>query len=67
MSVAFAQVQLRDLDEQIETCTTRLADGQPSDWPAYQRMVGERRGLLRARELVTKRFSDEERDTFKLG
>lgn len=63
----FAQYVLRALDETTAAVTQRLAAGTPADWPAYRQSVGELRGLLRAREIITDRFSDDERQSFDLN
>lgn len=65
-NVVFAQTVLRLLDVEIGTMIVRLADGVPQDWPAYRAMCGELRGLRRAREVVTDRFSDDDRMSFQL-
>ena len=64
--VGFAQQVLRKIDADIDALATRMADGQPQDWTAYRAAVAERRGLLKARDLITERFSEEERSTFQL-
>ena len=63
----YARRVLADLDTEIAAATARLADGTPATLDAYRQMVGERRGLLKARAMLTERFSDEEQATFKLN
>jgi len=62
----YARRVLAALDEQIAAATERLAEGTPNTFDAYRAMVGERRGLLKARAMMTERFSDEELSTFNL-
>lgn len=66
-AVDYARRVLADLDAEVASVTERLADGTPATLDAYRQMVGERRGLLKARAMMTERFSDEERATFHLN
>ena len=62
----YARRVLADLDAELASVSVRIADGVPATNEAYRQMVGERRGLLKARAMMTERFSEEERATFNL-
>ena len=64
--VSLASSILRELDMEAGMIAAALADGLIPE-ADYRSAVRERRGLLRAREIVTAHFSDEERSTFGLN
>lgn len=63
----YARRVLADLDAELASVSVRIADGVPATEGAYRQMVGQRRGLLQARAMLTERFSDDERAMFNLG
>lgn len=66
-AIDYARRVLATLDAEVAAVATRMADGVPATEAHYRSMVGERRGLLRARGMMTEMFSEEERTTFDLN
>ena len=55
----FARAVLKDLDEDIVSRTSALAEGAFNTLEGYREAVGARRGLMIARALVIKRLAGE--------
>ena len=57
-----AAILYKQLDEKVALLQNSLSDGRAKDFPEYQRVCGEIRGLLTARQYITSLVNNMEKN-----
>lgn len=65
MRFEFARARLRDIDAAVAALTKTIADGSAQDFETYRSLTGERRGLLRARDMIVDALDKDEREELR--